>query len=559
MQHIIELACKDDYKNIKRGFEWPKIPKFAVITGENGSGKSTLLQGIKSGKFVINNHQPLQAVIELYSSFRLNGGGYNSSFVKEIDHEEVLLSKHTLETDNANVNNIFNRMLFEARQYPRLMPIVSAITFEDFISKNFSLFDENQQEFLNRWRNGLNLDSYHKHFERNGMSEEKFYLSTHDEIKQWFSGLEDKNFTSRKTIFDENALISIFGDYYIRRSNKKEDIEDNYPNITIEEVNRLTDEEIGVNPLVKINQLLKQVYSKYTLSIRHDNSNQPKVICKDLKGISVPLNELSTGEQIIISLYMWQYDKNPLHSMIFLFDEPDAHLNPKMAKMLIDVLKNTIVKKFDCQVIMTTHSLSTVAQCDEGELFYMECGTISEIKKLDCMEKLSGGVLIDEMKNILETIIESSKIVFVEGESDKAHIEKYFQLSNQRQPFRIFNSKSATKMQHYAMVISKLKKNLISKCLFLCDDDREGRKAQTEVSKYKMQTMLVSRGQNHKGGDFVIEDCYDTSITSKYASISVDQWDKALKEGFSKESFALNEMQGIGILINEIKKELKIP
>lgn len=557
MQYIIELTGKDDCKNIKRDFEWKNIPRFAVITGENGSGKSALLQGIKNGKFVINNHQSLQAAIEFFSSFSLNGSGYNSSFVKEINHEDILLSKYTLEVDNTNVNNVFNRMLFEARQYSYLATIFS-ITFKDFILKNFSLFDKKQQEFLNRWRNGLNLDSYHKHFERNGMSEEKFYLSTHDEIKQWFSSLEDKNFTSRKTIFDERALTSIFGDYYIRRNNKREDIEDSYPNIASDKRDRLVEKEIGANPLVKINQLLKQVYSKYTLSIRRDNANQPKIICKDSEGISVPLNELSTGEQIIISLYMWQYDKNPLHSMILLLDEPDAHLNPKMAEMLIDVLKNTIVKKFDCQVIMTTHSLSTVAQCDEGELFYMECGKISEIKKLDCMEKLSGGVLIEEMKNILETIIESSKIVFVEGESDKAHIEKYFQLSNQKQPFRIFNSKSATKMQHYAMVISKLKKNLISKCLFLCDDDHEGRKARTEVSKYKIQTMLVSRGQNHKGGDFVIEDCYDTSITSKYASISVDQWDKALKEGFSKESFALNEMQGIGILINEIKKELKI-
>ncbi|RDU63545.1 AAA family ATPase [Helicobacter sp. MIT 14-3879] len=54
---------------------------------------------------------------------------------------------------------------------------------------------------------------------------------------------------------------------------------------------------------------------------------------------------------------MCQYKDTSLDSVILLLDEPHSHLNPKMAKMLIEILKNIVVKKFGSQVIMTTHSL----------------------------------------------------------------------------------------------------------------------------------------------------------------------------------------------------------
>lgn len=559
MQYITELKAKDDFKNIKRDFEWKNIPKFAVITGENGSGKSTLLQGIQNGKFIINNHQQLQAVIETHSSFKLNGNGYSSNFVKEVNHEELLLSKHTLETDKTNVSNIFNRMLLEIQKYTPLIPIALALTFEDFILKNFLLFDQNQQDFLNNWRNALNLDSYHKHFERNGMSEEKFYLSTHDEIKQWFSNLEDKNFTSRKTIFDENALTSIFGDYYIRKSNKRDDIEENYPNLTISERDNLIEKEIGINPLVKINQLLEQVYSKYTLSMRHDNNNQPKIICKDSKGVSISLNELSTGEQIIISLYMWQYDKNPLHSMILLLDEPDAHLNPKMAKNLIDILKNVIVNDFKCQVIMTTHSLSTVAQCEDGDLFFMEDGNIWESSREEAIEMLAQGISLDSFWENIETLLNSPKILFVEGKTDKKHIEKYFALIHESMPFKIIDCKSADKMPFYADMIKALKGNIADKCIFMFDNDTKGQQKKHEIEKKGFKTMFVSQGQKYDGKDFTIENCYDSSIVTAHNPKATTSWSNEHKVSFSKRKFKLEEVEGIGILINEIKKELNIP
>ena len=45
-QFITCLKANESYKNIKAGFEWNDIPRFAVIVGENGSGKTALLEQI---------------------------------------------------------------------------------------------------------------------------------------------------------------------------------------------------------------------------------------------------------------------------------------------------------------------------------------------------------------------------------------------------------------------------------------------------------------------------------------------------------------------------------
>ena len=45
-QFITCLKANESYKNIKAGFEWNDITRFAVITGENGSGKTALLEQI---------------------------------------------------------------------------------------------------------------------------------------------------------------------------------------------------------------------------------------------------------------------------------------------------------------------------------------------------------------------------------------------------------------------------------------------------------------------------------------------------------------------------------
>ena len=156
---------------------------------------------------------------------------------------------------------------------------------------------------------------------------------------------------------------------------------------------------------------------------------------------------------------MWQYEYTNLGSLILLLDEPDAHLNPKMAKMLIDILKNVVVKEFDCQVIMTTHSLSSVAYCEDNDLFFMEDGNIRRIDKKEAIEKLSDGIMtFDNAMNKIEQIQNSNKqVLMVEGIFDKLHIENFYKLSNIEMPFEIIECGGAANMSHFAIAVTQLK------------------------------------------------------------------------------------------------------
>lgn len=524
MQHIDVLEAQDSYKNIKKGFKWEKIPKFAVITGENGSGKSSLLQGIKNGKLIINNHQRLQAIIEHLIEFKLHGHSYNSAFVKDMERDEQnLRNVFSRETNFNHPNNTFVRVKNTISQWRGNYPQeIKRLTFEQFIKRDFSLFSNPVVTTLSQHRDQINLNVYHKHFENNGMSEERFYLSTYDEVNQWLSQLQDRNFQSRKTIFDENALTSIFGNYHIKKTNKKEELDSLDVELTKQERNKRIIEEIGENPLERVNQLLRQVYSKYTLFLEFDEENRPRLSCKNQDGTPVSLRELSTGEQIIISLYMWQYDKNPLHSTIFLFDEPDAHLNPKMAKMLIDILKNTIVKKFGCQVIMTTHSLSTVAYCEEKDLFYMEEGRVSKISKEECIQNLADGVMtFEKALNQLKLIENSNKpILVVEGKTEKIIFEKYYKFKKQEMPFIVIDGKGADNLPQFCTCFNIL--NLSQKRVFLFDYDEKGienfKKIKTNknIAKLYVKSEQEMSEYQNQAKTFTIEKIFPFSIVQKY-------------------------------------------
>lgn len=525
MQHITHLEIKDSYKNIKKGFVWEDIPQFAVVTGENGSGKSSLLEGIRRGCFSINYGKNPKATIELYKTFELQGQGYNSTYSDQIQTSEQELLNKYLRSREDDREGAFLQMKNNARQYSYYLSIVEKLSWEDFIKKNFSFFSKDQINFIESWRNQLNLNVYYKHFERNGMDEEKFYFSSEEEIKKWISQLKDRNYTSRKTIFDENVLNSFFGSYFLAEANLTREIlqskiRENIPIDPIE-LKQAIEERLGKNPIDEINDLLSKV-SKYSLYMNFNNNSNPQLMCKTQDEVCISTKELSTGEQIIISLYMWQYDKNPLHSTIFLFDEPDAHLNPKMAKMLIDVLKNTIVKKFGCQVIMTTHSLSTVAYCEEKDLFYMEEGRVSKISKEECIQNLADGVMTFERAlNQLKLIENSNKpILVVEGKTEKIIFEKYYKFKKQEMPFIVIDGKGADNLPQFCTCFNIL--NLSQKRVFLFDYDEKGienfKKIKTNknIAKLYVKSEQEMSEYQKQAKTFTIEKIFPFSIVQKY-------------------------------------------
>ena len=85
------------------------------------------------------------------------------------------------------------------------------------------------------------------------------------------------------------------------------------------------------------------------------------------------LNDLSSGERVILRTILWFYNTkhNNLFPKLFLMDEPDSHLHPSMTRQFIDVLKNVLVDQYGVRIILSTHSPSTVALAPEESIFVM--------------------------------------------------------------------------------------------------------------------------------------------------------------------------------------------
>lgn len=488
---ITKLEANASYKNIKNGFKWENIPKFAVITGENGSGKTALLEQmnlIYSSDNQNSNQNKIYIFLNRISSkikYFNNIGLTNKSYSKNESSIIMLKNMYNITADFRQESNIFRIAKNYFNKYQN-----KNINLKDFINRNYSNFNENERNILESWRKTItsNFEKYSHFFKKHGLTEEKLLLEMNqDEFYQWLDSLNDINLESNPTIFDEQLLVDTFISYFIKFENYKRELEKLYQDKSVKEIYKMTEEKFGKNPLDRINKILKKYYSKYELDITKDKFNDIKLICRNKESKDlVFLSDLSLGEQIIISLIMWQYEDTILDSIVLLLDEPDAHLNPKMAKMLIDILKNVVVKEFDCQVIMTTHSLSSVAYCEDNDLFFMEDGNIRTIDKKEAIEKLSDGIMtFDNAMNKIEQIQNSNKqILMVEGIFDKLHIENFYKLSKIEMPFEIIECGGADNMSHFAIAFTQLKIPK-EKILFLCDYDDKGCNAYGNVkNKY---------------------------------------------------------------------------
>ncbi|MGX2972325.1 AAA family ATPase [Helicobacter sp. T3_23-1059] len=445
---ITSLKASASYKNIKKGFQWDNIPKFAVITGENGSGKTALLEQIDS---ISNGNTTKNRQI-----FNIQ----TSSQVKYFDNIQ-------LELDGYCVGDT-----------------------------NIQKCKENYENIVESEQNGKNgfYKQYISFFKRHNKSYKEFRNMSKDTFYKWLDSVNDINVESSPTIFNERLLVDMFGNYFIKLENCKRRLLQQCKDMRVKEIDEMAERECGINPLDEINKKLEIHYPKYRLEVIIPQMfNEAQLVCieQDTQNV-ISLDNISLGEQIIMSLIMWQYENTTLDSIILLLDEPDAHLNPKMAKMLIDILKNVVVKEFDCQVVMTTHSLSSVAYCEENDLFFMENGNIRKIDKKEAIEKLSDGVMtFDNAMSVITQIQKSNKpTLMVEGKLDKLHIENFYKLSKIDKPFEIIDCGGTDNMSHFAIAFKQLSIPK-EKILFLCDYDKAGYNANAQIIQQGYTTIYT--------------------------------------------------------------------
>ena len=198
---------------------------------------------------------------------------------------------------------------------------------------------------------------------------------------------------------------------------------------------RLTDEEIyqrfGARPpWLEINELFVKYGFSYRINALIATTDFTPVFIDESSGKKLPFGSLSSGEKILVTLILWAYnDSQRSTTKLMLLDEFDAHLNPSLSKMMVEVLNDKIVKEFGIRVILTTHQPSTIAHSPEESLFWMERGEpIRSSSKQEIIPILSDGIITvqpNEALRIATTQLRSDNlpVVLVEGQTDKTLLE----------------------------------------------------------------------------------------------------------------------------------------
>ena len=132
---------------------------------------------------------------------------------------------------------------------------------------------------------------------------------------------------------------------------------------------------------------------------------------------------------IYSSLARWQAE-SARRQVIFLLDEPEAHLHPKLQSMTANRLATIITRDFDAQLIMATHSVDIINTVGERE----DCAVFrsDRLNKDTGGEELSGqSALLDDLSEWVDmtpfstiNFLASKRILFYEGKSDQVILRK---------------------------------------------------------------------------------------------------------------------------------------
>lgn len=501
----MDILINKDTQAIVKKAELRNLPDFIVITGENGTGKSQFLTYLYvQVPDVTGNHDEFM-MDHLRNMYPERGEyvyaedqEYYQPNVQILDGQRELtnISFRTIQTPTVNIGNHLNvaHLVSTGRKFVHkyIFYIMYKSKYEQNNSPTVDI-DALNKAFLEETNYNFNLSS------------------NYNEVPKHFT-IEDKSLIDRISAEHNNIDYNLIQYYYIAYLPA--------PNSTVFSTNigflflqHWARIKIGLeakeSPLEIFNEIANQAKFRYTLQEPIINEDATSIILKmldrDTKNI-VDINDLSSGEKVILSLVLAIYTSNTGGQFpeLIIFDEPDAYLHPSLCKFMLDVLQNIFVKDRGIKVIMTTHSPSTVALAPEESLYKMDrtLGFIRKTSQNEAIEFLSDGFLtfeegIETFKLLKKT--RKKVVVCVEGKTDIAHITIAMNKLNRHLDIDLVNLHDAGSL---ASFIKSIPATILGnkKIIGLFDNDKEGRTNYDKtkgflVGDFKILTSEQSNGQ----------------------------------------------------------------
>lgn len=154
----------------------------------------------------------------------------------------------------------------------------------------------------------------------------------------------------------------------------------------------------------------------------------PLALVHKTEGFQTQIGNLSSGEQTLLALALAVHKaRKSRMCRVLLLDEVDTSLHPSMTNQMLRALNGVFVEQQGMNVIMATHSPSTVALVPDDSVFLLKRGekiTLQNSTPADAIEFLTEGfATLDGSLKLMSSLSSDKVYIFSEGDN-VAFIEK---------------------------------------------------------------------------------------------------------------------------------------
>lgn len=394
---MIKVSITNNYKSLKSLSHPFELPDFCVLTGKNGSGKSHLMEAMTLPNISKVTNEAREQISNIkYIPFN----GLNPKIDDKCNYL-TLTSKQKQEWEQ--INSIKKTLISNMKRTPQL-------SSEQHLNNLHGYSDKNKKLFRNLLKNTSG--------EINDITEEVFM----DSFDISLIDSDDVLASSFAAVFKLYHTRMEDNNYHTYRN---KEYGDNYPVLSDYEFIQ----KYGPCPWNLINKMMSDAHLPYQV-------NSPEMQPRDadfnlfledkIKGVTIEVNDLSTGEKVLMSLALAIYNvsEKGIRPNILLLDEPDASLHPEYSKILINAIRESIVETAGVKTIITTHNPTTVALANDNEIYQMD-------KELGYPKKITKEAALNLLTKDLDNLrvsVENRRQVFVESSNDVGYYEKIFRL-----------------------------------------------------------------------------------------------------------------------------------
>ena len=363
---------------------------FCVLTGKNGSGKTHLMQVLSNVEYsIISDENNCQLIHIKYVPFNGLNPSVQTICLFDSFSQEKKQSWHKVQSAISSYSN--------RPDYQRNNPHFDVLYYAK---------EGNIKKIISRLLNicgtveNITEDDFNKVYEVPSDSPNELFASHFAAIfKLYHSRMEDNEYNAyrNKEKGEKNIVLS----------------DDEFEKL------------YGPKPWDLINHMLEKAGLSYRVNSPEGDRKESDFhlsLFDPNRNIKIDVNDLSTGEKVLMSLALAIYNTSEINSKpdVLLLDEPDAPLHPEYSKVLLSSLQYSMVDKAKVKVVISTHNPTTVALAPDDSLFKMDCNIGKPVK---VTKKEALNILTKDLDN-LRISTDPRRQIFVENQNDVLYYER---------------------------------------------------------------------------------------------------------------------------------------